>query len=103
MDRLAEWHYSRIKACQPLFFRLARLAETMDDWAFTRDNDGDWRAVSPDGLRRTRLKASRAWAEKDIIAHRLQYRRGDIWVDDIDGLERRWTIDDRSLAGEGRA
>lgn len=58
---------------------------SLETWTYTRDTYGDWRGISADGTRRTRLKTTRAAAERDAAAHRFQRRIGNEWIDAIDG------------------
>lgn len=85
---LAEETDKVVKVVQPN----AAPGASVEKWTYTRDAGGDWRGISSDGQRRTRLKATREWAVKDVAIGRLQYRRGDVWVDEIDGKQHRWTV-----------
>lgn len=74
---------------------------TNKEWTYTHLADGDWRGVSADGQLRTRLKGTREWAKKDVEIGRLQYRQGDLWVDEIDGTRNRWTVPTSPASGGG--
>jgi len=69
-------------------------------WTYTKDASGDWRGVSNDGQYRTRLKGSLVWAKRDVNINRLQYRRGDVWVDEIDGKQHRYTMPAEPMPSE---
>lgn len=65
---------------------------TPAEWHYEKDSYGDWRGYSADGTHRTRLKASLDWAQRDVASGRLQVRRGNAWIDAIDGPRNRYAM-----------